>query len=135
MKISLSEPQSALGLVFADCIELIQYGLERIYQSDFSIDYLVMSLHHDNKAMIHVGSGVIRRITYVIMLTILLKLYKHIVNPIQFYNCVFLKSGRVISEWKGRVGFGLRKWHFLPWLQQWEDTAQEEDEQAGRHKQ
>ena len=68
-----------------------------------------MSLHHDNKAVIHVGSGVIRRITYVIMLTILLKLYKHIVNPIQFYNCVFLKTGRVISEGKGRVGFGLRK--------------------------
>jgi hypothetical protein len=81
MKISLSEPQSALGLVFADCIEIHQSGLHRIYQSDFSIDYLVMSLHHE-KAVIHIGIGVIRRIMYLIMFTILFKLYKHIVNPI-----------------------------------------------------
>ena len=38
------EPQSALSLVFADCIELLHLWLQRIYQSDFSIDHLVMSM-------------------------------------------------------------------------------------------
>ena len=47
-----SEPQSAPGLVFADSIELLHLWLQRIYQSDFSVDCLVMS-------MCRVVSGVI----------------------------------------------------------------------------
>ena len=42
---SWSEPQSAPGLVFADCIELLHLWLQRIYnQSDFSVEYLLMSM-------------------------------------------------------------------------------------------
>ena len=36
---SWSEPQSALGLVFVDCIELLHLN-----QYDFGIDHLVMSM-------------------------------------------------------------------------------------------
>ena len=39
-----SEPPSAPGLVFADCIVLLHLWLQRINQSDFSIDHLLMSL-------------------------------------------------------------------------------------------
>ena len=35
--------QSAPGLVFADCIELLHLWLQRVYQSDFGIDHLVTS--------------------------------------------------------------------------------------------
>ena len=43
---SLSEPESASSLVFADCIELLHLCLQRIYnQSDFGIDHLVMSMY------------------------------------------------------------------------------------------
>ena len=38
------EPQSALSPVFADCIELLHLWLQRIYQSDFGIDHLVISM-------------------------------------------------------------------------------------------
>ena len=41
---SCSEPQSAPGLGFADCIELLHHWLQRINQSDFGIDHLVMSM-------------------------------------------------------------------------------------------
>ena len=41
---SWSEPQSFPCLVFADCIELLHLWLQRIYQSDFGVDHLVMSL-------------------------------------------------------------------------------------------
>ena len=41
---SWSEPQSAPNLVFADCKELLHLWLQRIYQSDFSIGHLVMSM-------------------------------------------------------------------------------------------
>ena len=41
---SRSEPQSAPSLVFADCIEFLHLSLQRIYQFDFSIDHLVMSM-------------------------------------------------------------------------------------------
>ena len=41
---SFSEPQSAPGLVFADCIELLHLWLQRINQSDFGADHLVMSM-------------------------------------------------------------------------------------------
>ena len=40
---SRSEPQSAPGLVFADCIELLHLWLQKYDQSDFGIDHLVMS--------------------------------------------------------------------------------------------
>ena len=39
-----SEPQSALGLVFADCIEFSIFGYKEYNQSDFGIDRLVMSI-------------------------------------------------------------------------------------------
>ena len=41
---SWSEPQSAPGLVFADCIELLHLGCKEYNQSDFSVDHLVMSM-------------------------------------------------------------------------------------------
>ena len=42
---SWSKPQSAPGLVFADCLELFHLWLQREYnQSDFGIDHLVMSM-------------------------------------------------------------------------------------------
>ena len=40
---SWSEPQSAPGLVFADCIELLHFGCKEYNQSDFGVDHLVMS--------------------------------------------------------------------------------------------
>ena len=49
-----SEPSSASGLVFADCIVLLHLWLQRINQSDFSIDHLLMS-------MCRVVSCVVRR--------------------------------------------------------------------------
>ena len=39
-----SEPQSAPGLVFVDCIELLHLWLQEYNQSDFGIDHLVMSM-------------------------------------------------------------------------------------------
>ena len=42
---SWSEPQSAPSLVFADCIERLHLHLQRIYQFDFGIDHLVMSIY------------------------------------------------------------------------------------------
>ena len=39
-----SEPQSAPGFVFADCIELLHLWLKEYNQSDFGIDHLVMSI-------------------------------------------------------------------------------------------
>ena len=39
---SWSEPQSAPGLVFADCIELLHLWLQRYKQSDFGVGHLVM---------------------------------------------------------------------------------------------
>ena len=39
-----SEPQSAPGLVFADCIKLLHLGCKEYNQSDFHIDHLVMSM-------------------------------------------------------------------------------------------
>ena len=41
---SWSEPQSAPGLVFADCIELLHLWLQRYNQSDFGVDHLVLSM-------------------------------------------------------------------------------------------
>ena len=41
---SWSEPQSAPGLVFADCIELLHFGCKEYNQSDFGVDRLVMSM-------------------------------------------------------------------------------------------
>ena len=41
---SLSKPQSAPGLVFVDCIELLHLWLQRLYQMDFSVEHLVMSM-------------------------------------------------------------------------------------------
>ena len=41
---SWSEPQSAPSLVFADCIGLLHLCCKEYYQSDFGIDYLVMSM-------------------------------------------------------------------------------------------
>ena len=38
---SWSEPQSASGLVFADCIELLHLWLQRMNQSDFGVENLV----------------------------------------------------------------------------------------------
>ena len=38
---SWSEPQSAPGLVFADCIELPIFACKEYNQSDFSVDHLV----------------------------------------------------------------------------------------------
>ena len=40
----LSEPQSAPSLVFANCIELLYLQCKEYNQSDFGIDYLVMSM-------------------------------------------------------------------------------------------
>ena len=37
-------PQSASGLVFANCIELLHLLLQIYNQSDFGIDHLVMSI-------------------------------------------------------------------------------------------
>lgn len=39
-----SEPQSALGLVFADCIKLLHLQLQERNQLDFGIDHLVMPM-------------------------------------------------------------------------------------------
>ena len=39
---SWSEPQSAPGLVFVDCIEHLHLWLQKYNQSDFCVDYLVM---------------------------------------------------------------------------------------------
>ena len=41
---SLSEPQSASGLVLADCMVLLYRSLQRIWSSYFGIDHLVMFL-------------------------------------------------------------------------------------------
>ena len=41
---SWSEPQSASGLIFADCIELLHLWLQRMNQSDFGVENLVMSM-------------------------------------------------------------------------------------------
>ena len=41
---SWSEPQSAPSLVFADCMSFSIFGCKEYYQSDFSIDHLVMSM-------------------------------------------------------------------------------------------
>ena len=41
---SWSEPQSAPGLVFADCIELLHLGCKEYSQSDFGVNHLVMSM-------------------------------------------------------------------------------------------
>ena len=41
---SWSEPQSALGLVFADCICFSIFGCKEYNQSNFSVDHLVMSM-------------------------------------------------------------------------------------------
>ena len=41
---SWSEPQSAPGLVFADCIELLHLWFKEYNQSDFGVDHLVMSM-------------------------------------------------------------------------------------------
>ena len=41
---SWSEPQSAPGLVFADCIEILHLWLQKCNQSDFGVDHLVMSM-------------------------------------------------------------------------------------------
>ena len=38
---SLSEPQSAPGLDFADCIQLLHFWLKEYNQYDFSVDHLV----------------------------------------------------------------------------------------------
>ena len=38
------EPQSAPSLVFADCIELFHFWLQRYNQPDFGINHLVMSM-------------------------------------------------------------------------------------------
>ena len=35
---------SAPGLVFADCIEFLIFGCKEYNQSDFGVDYLVMSM-------------------------------------------------------------------------------------------
>ena len=40
-----SEPQSAPGLIFADCIELFHFCFKEYKQSEISIDHLVMSLY------------------------------------------------------------------------------------------
>ena len=37
-------PQSAPGLVFADCIELLHLWPQKYNQYDFSIDHLMMSM-------------------------------------------------------------------------------------------
>ena len=37
-------PESVSDLVFVNCIELFYLWLQRTYQSDFSIDHLVMSM-------------------------------------------------------------------------------------------
>ena len=39
-----SEPQSAPGLVFPDCVEPLHLWLQKYYQSDFDIDRLVISM-------------------------------------------------------------------------------------------
>ena len=44
IKSSRSEPQSAPGLVFVDCIELLHFGCKEYNQSDFGVDHLVMSM-------------------------------------------------------------------------------------------
>ena len=41
---SWCEPQSAPGLVFADCVELLHLGCKEYNQSDFGVDHLVMSI-------------------------------------------------------------------------------------------
>ena len=41
---SWSEPQSGPGLVFVDCIKILHLWLQDYNQSDFGIDYLVMSI-------------------------------------------------------------------------------------------
>ena len=39
-----SEPQSAPGLIFANCRELLHLQLQKYNQSDFGVDHLVMSM-------------------------------------------------------------------------------------------
>ena len=40
-----SEPQSAPGIVFTNCIEYLHLWLQKYNQSDFSIDHLLMSMY------------------------------------------------------------------------------------------
>ena len=44
VKSSLSEPQSAPGLIFSDSIDIPHLWLQKCNQSDFCIDHLVMSM-------------------------------------------------------------------------------------------
>ena len=52
---SRSEPQSAPGLVFADCIELLHLWLQRYNQSDFRVDHLVMSICKSSLVLLEEG--------------------------------------------------------------------------------
>ena len=40
----MNEPQSAPGLVFANCIELLHFGCKEYNQYDFGVDHLVLSM-------------------------------------------------------------------------------------------
>ena len=44
ISVHVSEPQSALGLAFADCIELLHLGYKEYNQSAFNIDHLMTSM-------------------------------------------------------------------------------------------
>ena len=50
-------PQSAPGLLFADCIELLHLWLQRNNQSDFGVDLLLTYF----SILAHCGSRVIHR--------------------------------------------------------------------------
>ena len=43
------KPQSAPGLVFADCIELLHFSYKEYNQSVFSTDHLVTSMYTEYK--------------------------------------------------------------------------------------
>ena len=64
---SLSESQSAPGLVFAYCIELLYLWLQTCNQSDFSVDYLVMSMFRavssESVCVMTAVTGILQRYT------------------------------------------------------------------------
>jgi len=52
---SWSETQSAPGLVFADCIELLHFGYNKYSQSDFGVDHLMMSMCRVFSCVVGIG--------------------------------------------------------------------------------
>ena len=79
-----SEPQSAPGLVFTHCIELLIFDWEEYNQSDFSIDHLVMSMCTVRSCV--VGRGCLLWLVRSLGKTLLAFALLHSVLFISFWN-------------------------------------------------